>query len=70
MKSLFSYPVLHIIEPTFEGGNITWTCPTCGRKVQSNPLKILVKGDLSATHRGSAGGLSLLNVKMEVKDNE
>lgn len=56
---MLNFPVLHIM--TYDHG--TWTCPECGRTVQAWPVfLILVKGDQTAIHQGSTGGLVITAV--------
>ena len=53
--NIFPYSELHEIK--YKNG--VWTCPECGRKVQVEPFKIIVKGNQSAVHQGSVGGLRM-----------
>ena len=41
-----------------------WICPHCGYQVKVVPFKILVRGDRTATHYGSAGGVQITGVKI------
>lgn len=48
----------------------TWECHDCSRKVQVTPeYKVINKGDESATHGGSYGGLTIGSLAVTKDDN-
>jgi hypothetical protein len=52
------------LEETYEDGSERWKCPECGREfIVSWPpnyhKEVLFDGDLSASHGGGRGGLSV-----------
>jgi len=56
---LFPYPELHRIELTIIDNIYVWKCAECGREVRVSPFLVINKGNCSATHMGTSGGLHL-----------
>lgn len=65
-------PHVTVLDKQNEDGSLEFLCPDCGRrlKLANGRLEIMVKGDETAAHVGSSGGLMMGPIWIEQGDDD